>query len=58
MTMTNIVAGFRTTGVFPFNCSAIQTCSKEYRRESLAQKTGLQFIPLYSPLGQKPKEKS
>ena len=58
MTMTNITAGFRVTGIYPLDRTAIPILAKECRRESLAQKTGLQFIPLYSPLGQKSKERS
>ena len=48
MSMQNVVAGFYTTGVYPFNRSALIS-SKESKQVSLAEKTGLQFIPLYSP---------
>ena len=48
MTMQNIVGGFRTTGVYPFNRSVLIPV-KESRRISLAERTGLRFIPLYSP---------
>ena len=46
MTTTNIVAGFRTMGVYPLNRLAIPICAavKESggnRRESLAERTGL-----------------
>ena len=52
MSMQNIVGGFRTTGVYPFNRSAL-SLPKESKRVSLAERTGLQFIPLYSPARQK-----
>ena len=58
MTMTNIIAGFRTTGVYPLDRSAIpiRAAVREAggrRCESLAERTGLQFIPLYSPSRQR-----
>ena len=53
MTMQNIIAGFRTTGVFPFDPSVILAPKKPKRRPSLAERTGLQFIPLYSPSSRK-----
>ena len=56
MNMTNIVPGFRTTGIFPLNPMAVSVSSvsgdvgsTEKRRVSLVERTGLQFIPLYSP---------
>ena len=58
MTMTNIVAGFHTTGIYPLNRSAIAPCGVEGhnntangkdRRVSLAERSGLKFIPLCSP---------
>ena len=48
MTMTNIVAGFRTAGVYPVNRVAVEG-KKVTACESLAERTGLSFIPLYSP---------
>ena len=46
MTIPNAAAAFKTTGVFPFDPSAIQTVDTvKYITES----TGLGFIPLYSP---------
>ncbi|CAI8012616.1 hypothetical protein GBAR_LOCUS8090 [Geodia barretti] len=48
MTMTNVIAGFRTAGVYPLNRLAVAGKSKT-ACESLAEKTGLKFIPLYSP---------
>ena len=52
MSMQNVVAGFHTTGVYPFNRSVVNP-SKESNQVSLAEKTGLWFIPLYS-LARKP----
>ena len=51
MTMTNILGGFRTTGVYPFNRNALQlkTMSTTFDSSSLTERTGLKFIPLYSP---------
>ena len=51
MTMTNIIAGFRTTGVYPFNRDALQSkvLSSSFDPTSLSTRTGLKFIPLYSP---------
>ena len=48
MTMSNVVAGFRTAGVYPVNRLAVEG-KKGTACESLAEKTGLNFIPLYSP---------
>ena len=51
--MSNITAGFRCTGVYPLDCSVIlthPTVSSENEKYKLpAEKTGLRFIPLYSP---------
>ena len=50
MTMSNIVSGFHTTGVYLFNHSALRVSSQpKPKRVSLAEQTGLRFIPLYSP---------
>ena len=48
MTMQNIVAGFHTTGVYPFNHSALSP-SKDSKEVTFAEKSGSRFIPLYSP---------
>ena len=54
MTPENAISGFRCTGIFPFNREAIQppATGVSDRISSLAQETGLNFIPLYtcSPL--------
>ena len=53
MTMSNIVTGFRTTGVYPLDPSAcsFENVSEKDRLgcESLAERSGLHFIPLYNP---------
>ena len=58
-TIKNIVSSFKVTGVFPFNRSITATHfldkkeSEEnfslFKPDILAQKTGLAYIPLYSP---------
>ena len=48
MTMTNIIAGFRVTGIYPLNRQAVDGRRKSVC-ESLAERTGLEYIPLYSP---------
>ena len=49
MTMTNIISGFRCTGICPFDRSAIRPVQSSYNPTSLAERTGLKFIPLCSP---------
>ena len=46
MTPKNILAGFRVTGVHPLNRSALDL---NHKKPSLAEKTGLRYIPLYTP---------
>ena len=53
MSMRNIMAGFRTTGVYPFNRDAIQIVDSAPHTSafvSLPESTELAFIPLYSPV--------
>ena len=48
MTIGNIMAGFKVTGVFPLDRYAlIPTESAE--KQSLCERTGLQYIPFYTP---------
>jgi len=47
MTIGNIVGGFRVTGIYPINRSVFTELTGP--KESLTCKTGLAFIPLYSP---------
>ena len=51
MTMENIVSGFRHTGVYPFNRDALRPKPPQptFDPASLTEKTGLRYIPLYSP---------
>lgn len=44
--MSNIVAGFHSTGVYPYYRSVVPNMCVDDRRQSLAERTGLQFIPL------------
>ena len=53
MTITNVIAGFRCTGMYPFNHTAIPPLSPSRsgsKRTSLSEKTGLKFIPLFTPV--------
>lgn len=54
MTMKNITSGFKVTGVFPVDRSAIQLPqdrrSAVFKAETLAVQSGLAYIPLYSPI--------
>ena len=55
MTPNNIIAGFNVTGVYPFNRHRVDVPEqvvqqkRSFNPESLAEKTGLAYIPLYSP---------
>ena len=46
MTISNISAGFQCTGIYPLNCSVLIPSEPEV--QSLADRTGVNFIPLYS----------
>ncbi len=53
MTIKNIKSGFRTTGICPFDKTAImlpddENSFEEFNPHSLAKQTGLKYIPLYS----------
>ncbi|XP_064403158.1 uncharacterized protein LOC135348769 isoform X2 [Halichondria panicea] len=50
MTPANAISGFRCTGIVPFNREAIRLPVADFkdRVSSLAQETGLNFIPLYN----------
>ena len=55
MTMTNVMAGFRTTGVCPFDRNAVKSKTplnpaKAFDPSVLPKETGIKFLPLYSPL--------
>lgn len=50
--MSNIVSSFKTTGICPFNRSACTIRDEESssaNMESLAERSGLAYIPLFSP---------
>ena len=56
LTANNILAGFRITGVFPFNRNAVKARSSKFEKfdpESLSRDTKITFIPLFSPLKSK-----
>lgn len=46
MTMSNILARFQRTGIYPLNCHALQNV---HEKDSMARMSGLAFIPLCSP---------
>lgn len=55
MTQNNVLSGFRTTGIYPFDPNKVlsrlqpqKSASKE-QLQSLPQRTGLNYIPFYSP---------
>ena len=45
MTMSNILAGFRVTGVYPFDRSVL----RQKPQRTFAQNVGLEYIPLLTP---------
>ena len=54
MTMTNVIAGFHTTGIFPFNRNALlpvlgSETPFKFNPKSLCEGTKLKFTPVYSP---------
>ena len=50
MTLSNIISGFRTTGIYPFHRTALQSkLLASFDPTALSSRTGLKFIPLYSP---------
>ena len=52
MSMSNILGGFKNTGVYPFNRGAL--LSQSPVQPSLSQRTGLNYIPLFSPVPSRP----
>ena len=54
MTMSNVIAGFRVTGICPFDRSATMptdsTPNHAFNPSSLVERTGLAYIPFYSPV--------
>lgn len=56
MTMQNVITGFRITGVFPVHRTVIATSplpSPKLITEELQKRTGVSFVPLYSPVVKK-----
>ena len=58
MSMPNVIASFKVTGICPFDRSVTGDRQSEpastfkpetFKPETLAQRTGLAYIPLYSP---------
>ena len=49
MTVRNIVAGFKITGVYPFNPNAIVIQDGSHESASVAESTLIAYIPLFSP---------
>jgi len=51
MTVKNITSGFKVTGIYSVDRNAVQISGHKptFRPESLAEKLGLAYIPLYSP---------
>ncbi len=47
MTITNVVSGFRITSIYPCNRQAL--LERISTSSSLAEETGLAYIPIYSP---------
>ena len=58
MNMTNVIAGFCTTGIVSFNRNALLSVSgsetpSKFNPKSLCEGTKLKFIPVYSPVQSK-----
>lgn len=53
MSIPNIMGAFQTTGIHPLHCNAIEISESTHpldsEKESLTEKTGLAFIPFYTP---------
>ena len=52
MTPKNILSGFRVTGIYPFNQERVKA-EVPQTKPTLAERTGLAYIPLYSPVRKK-----
>lgn len=51
MSMSNAIAGFHITGIFPFNRFACRAPDDKYLKpKSIAEKTGLKYIPILTPV--------
>lgn len=49
MSMTNIAAGFQHTGVYPLKRPEPKVDASTYDPSSLAKRTGIKYIPMYTP---------
>ena len=49
--MSNVIAGFRITGIFSFDRHALRPSEGKVKPKpkSLAERTGLKYVPLFSP---------
>ena len=50
MTITNVIAGFRCTGIYPFNRTALPPLSPSRSGAKRTSLSGLKFIPLFTPV--------
>ena len=48
MSMSNIFAGFRMTGIYPFDRYALRP-QDDQQKKSIAERNGLKFIPMFTP---------
>lgn len=56
MSMVNVIQGFSTTGIYPLNSAKLLPASPPHN--SICQRTGLEFIPLFSPVPSRPLRES
>ena len=52
MTPSNVIAGFRCTGIFPFNRNAVNARSEKFKKfdpEALSRESRISYVPLFSP---------
>ena len=52
MTPSNVIAGFRCTGIFPFNRNAVKARSEKFQKfdpEALSRESRISYVPLFSP---------
>ncbi|XP_064406648.1 uncharacterized protein LOC135351543 isoform X10 [Halichondria panicea] len=52
MTASNVISGFRCTGIYPFNRNAVKARSEKFRRfdqDALSKGSKINYVPLFSP---------
>ena len=52
MTASNVISGFRCTGIYPFNRNAVKARSEKFRRfdqDALSKGIKINYVPLFSP---------